>query len=162
MDGEVVMELYLLRHGIAEDHSESGHDEHRVLTATGIRQINHTALVMQMLKIRLDVIITSPLYRTRQTADIIGHSYQLHPIVDDRVGPGFEVNTMQQIVQQVRRPRVLFVGHEPDLGWMVTATTNQRVSVSRASLIRLDGDPGWWKMVFHLSPQAQAALVKFS
>ncbi|MFZ9857663.1 MAG: SixA phosphatase family protein [Roseiflexaceae bacterium] len=156
------MELYLLRHGIAEDHSESGHDMHRVLTAAGIRQINHTALVMQILNIRLDVIITSPLYRTRQTADIIGHSYQLAPIVDERVGPGFEVNTMHQIVQQVRRPRMLFVGHEPDLGWMVTATTNQRVSVSRASLIRLDGEPGRWQLGFNLSPQAQAALVKFS
>lgn len=156
------MELYLLRHGIAEDHSESGHDAHRVLTAAGIRQINHTALVMQMLKIQLDVIITSTLYRTRQTADIIGHTYQLHPIVDDRVSPGFEVNAMQHIVQQVRRPRVLFVGHEPDLGWMVMATTNQRVSVSRASLIRLDGEPGRWQFGFHLSPQAQAALVKFS
>jgi phosphohistidine phosphatase len=156
------MELYLLRHGIAEDHSESGHDAHRVLTAAGIRQINHTALVMQILNIKLDVIITSPLYRTRQTADIIGHSYQLAPVVDERVGPGFEVNTMQQIVQQVRQPRVLFVGHEPDLGWMVTATTNQRVSVSRASLIRLDGEPGRWHLGFHLSPQAQAALAKFS
>ncbi|MFN5061073.1 MAG: SixA phosphatase family protein [Chloroflexota bacterium] len=156
------MELYLLRHGIAEDHSESGHDAHRVLTAAGIRQINHTALVMQILKIQLDAIITSPLYRTRQTADIIGHSYQISPIVDERVSPGFEVNAMQQIVQQVRRPRVLIVGHEPDLGWMVTATTNQRVSVSRASLIRLDGEPGRWQLGFHLSPQAQAALVKFS
>ena len=156
------MELYLLRHGIAEDHSESGHDAHRVLTAAGIRQINHTALVMQILNIGLDAIITSPLYRTRQTADIIGHSYQLQPIVDERVGPGVEVNAMQQIVQQVRRPRVLFVGHEPDLGWLVMATTNQRVSVSRASLIRLEGEPGRWQLGFHLSPQAQAALVKFT
>ncbi|MEY3990439.1 MAG: hypothetical protein RI985_1520 [Chloroflexota bacterium] len=156
------MELYLLRHGIAEDHSESGHDAHRVLTPAGIRQINHTALVMQILNIRLDAIITSPLYRTRQTADIIAHTYKIQPMIDDRVGPGFEVNAMQQIVQKVRLPRVLIVGHEPDLGWMVTATTNQRVSVSRASLIRLDGEPGRWQLGFHLSPQAQAALVKFS
>ena len=156
------MELYLLRHGIAEDHSESGHDAHRILTAAGIRQINHTALVMQMLDIRLDVIITSPLYRTRQTADIIGHTYNLQPLIDERVAPGFEVNVMQLIVQQVRRPRVLFVGHEPDLGWLVTATTNQRVSVARSSLIRLDGEPGRWQLGFHLSPQAQAALVKFT
>jgi phosphohistidine phosphatase len=156
------MEIYLLRHGIAEDHSGSGHDAHRVLTADGIRQINHTALVMQTLNVQLDVIVTSPLYRTRQTADIIGHTYQLQPIVDDRVGPGFEVNVMQLIVQQIRRPRILFVGHEPDLGWLVLATTNQRINVARSSLIRLDGEPGRWQLGFHLSPQAQAALVKFS
>lgn len=156
------MELYLLRHGIAEDHSESGHDAHRILTANGIRQITHTALVMQLLQIQLDLIITSPLYRTRQTADIIGHTYNLQPIIDERLAPGFEVNAMQLLVQQMRRPRVLMVGHEPDLGWLVTATTNQRVSVARASLIRLDGEPGRWQLGFHLSPQAQAALVKYS
>ena len=117
---------------------------------------------MQTLNVQLDVIVTSPLYRTRQTADIIGHTYQLQPIVDDRVGPGFEVNVMQLIVQQIRRPRILFVGHEPDLGWLVLATTNQRINVARSSLIRLDGEPGRWQLGFHLSPQAQAALVKFS
>lgn len=156
------MEVYLLRHGNAEDHSASGHDAHRVLTATGIRQINHTALVMQTLQIQLDAIITSPLYRTRQTADIIGHSYQLQPMVDDRVGPGFEINVMHHILQHLRCPRVLFVGHEPDLGWLVMSATNQRIGVSRASLMRLDGEPGRWQLGFHLSPPAQAALVKYS
>ena len=63
------MELDLLRHGIAEDRSTSGEDAHRVLTAAGIKQITYTALAMQTLEITLDVIVTSPFSRTRQTAD---------------------------------------------------------------------------------------------
>jgi hypothetical protein len=52
------MEVYLLRHGLAEERSESGDDVHRVLTAAGIRQISHTALVMQTLQIQLGAIVT--------------------------------------------------------------------------------------------------------
>lgn len=156
------MEIYLLRHGIAEDRSESGDDAHRVLTAQGIRQISHTALVMQTLHIQLDAIVTSPYYRTRQTADLIAHTFRVPPIVDERLSPGFDVQLLHYVLQQTRQSRVLFVAHEPDLSWIVWAASAQRVKFNRASLVRLSGMPGSWQFEFHLSPQAQATLVKFS
>ena len=101
------MELYLLRHGIAEDRSASGEDAHRVLTAAGIDQITQTALAMLLLQITIDVIITSPFYRTRQTADLIGYNYQLTPVVDNRVAPGFDNKNLLHITQQIQKNSVL-------------------------------------------------------
>jgi phosphohistidine phosphatase len=156
------MEVYLLRHGLAEERSESGDDVHRVLTAAGIRQISHTALVMQTLQIQLGAIVTSPYYRTRQTADLIAHTYRIPPVVDERLSPGFDLQLLHQVLQQSRQSRVLVVAHEPDLSWIVWAASAHRVKFSRGSLARLDGMPGSWQFGFHLSPQAQAALVKFT
>lgn len=156
------MEVYLLRHGVAEDRSESGDDAHRVLTAAGIRQISHTALVMQTLQIRIDAIVTSPYYRARQTADLIAHTYRTAPIVDERLSPGFDLQILHLSLQQLQRAHVLYVGHEPDLSWVVWVATAQRIKFNRAALVRLDGMPGAWQFGFHLSPQAQAALVKYS
>jgi len=156
------MELYLLRHGIAEDRSTSGEDAHRVLTEAGIKQITHTALVMQTLNITLDAIVTSPFYRTRQTADLVGHNYQLTPIVDNRVAPGFDDKNLIHITQQLQKNHLLFVGHEPDLSWIVWTLIGQRINVPRASLIRLDSKARGWQLMYNLAPQAQAALLKYS
>ena len=156
------MELYLLRHGIAEDRSASGEDAHRVLTAAGIKQITHTALAMQTLQISLDVIVASPFYRTRQTADLIGHNYQLTPVVDNRVAPGFDDKNLLHITQQLQKNKALFVGHEPDLSWIVWTLVGQRINVPRAALMRLDSSPRGWQLMYNLAPQAQAALLKYS
>ena len=156
------MELYLLRHATAEERSASGADAERVLTPAGINQATHTAMAMQTLNIRLNTIATSPYYRTRQTADIIGHNYRLTPVVDERLAPGFDVHVINHIVQQIPTHNILVVGHEPDLSWLVWSLVGQRVNVPRAGLLRLDRTAHGWHFVFELTPQAQAALVKYS
>lgn len=156
------MELYLLRHAIAEERSASGVDAQRVLTPAGITQTTHTAMAMQTLNIRLDTIATSPFYRARQTADIIAHSYQLTPVVDERLAPGLDVNVINHIVQQIPNQHVLVVGHEPDLSWLVWSLAGKRITMPRAGLVRLDRTPHGWNLAFELTPQAQAALAKYS
>ena len=155
------MELYLLRHGIAEDRSASGEDAHRVLTAAGIDQITQTALAMLLLQITIDVIITSPFYRTRQTADLIGYNYQLTPVVDNRVAPGFDNKNLLHLTQQIQKNSVLIVGHEPDLSWVVWALVGKRINVPRATLLRLDLSSRGWQFMYNLAPHAQAMLLKY-
>lgn len=156
------MELYLLRHAIAEERSASGDDAHRVLTPAGITQATHSAMAMQALNIRLHTIATSPFYRTRQTADIIAHSYQLQPVVDERLAPGFDVHVVNHIVQQIPTHNILIVGHEPDLSWVIWSLVNKRVNVQRAGLFRLDRTAQGWTFVYELDPPAQVALIKYS
>ena len=65
-------ELYLIRHALAEERGDKWPDDsRRPLTAGGIAKMKKTARGLARLDIRLDVILTSPLVRTRQTADIV-------------------------------------------------------------------------------------------
>ncbi len=156
------MELYLLRHAIAEERSASGIDAQRVLTAAGISQITITAQAMRALNIQINTIATSPFYRARQTADIIAHSYQLPPVVDERLAPGLDINVINHIVQQIPTHNIIIVGHEPDLSWLVWSLAGQRITMPRAGLVRLDRTAQGWNFVYELTPQAQAALAKYS
>ena len=67
------MELFILRHGIAElrDASSSMKDSERSLTLEGERKTRRIAKGMEALALSFDVILTSPFRRARQTADIV-------------------------------------------------------------------------------------------
>jgi phosphohistidine phosphatase len=70
------MYLYLIRHGIAEDPdplvpNSIASDEIRTLTKTGRKKFTQVAAKLQELELTFDLIITSPLVRARQTAEIL-------------------------------------------------------------------------------------------
>jgi phosphohistidine phosphatase len=69
------MYLYLIRHGIAEDPDPLvdpiERDESRVLTKIGRKKVIQVADRFKRLEINFDLLITSPLIRARQTADIL-------------------------------------------------------------------------------------------
>jgi phosphohistidine phosphatase len=78
------MYFYLIRHGIAEDvasttlgdknvshHSEIDRDELRALTKVGRKKIAQVADRLAGLDVTFDLIVTSPLVRAHQTAEIL-------------------------------------------------------------------------------------------
>ena len=67
------MNLYLMRHGIAltRDDPSVAHDAERPLTGKGVKRMRKAAKGLRELAIRFDSILTSPLSRARQTADIV-------------------------------------------------------------------------------------------
>jgi phosphohistidine phosphatase len=72
--------LYLIRHGVAEERGEEYPDDSkRPLTAQGISRLRKEAQALDELGITIDQIITSPLLRTRQTADVIAESLKGKP-----------------------------------------------------------------------------------
>ena len=68
-----IMNLYLMRHGIAltRDDPSVAHDAERPLTGKGVKRMRKAAKGLRELAIRFDSILTSPLSRARQTADIV-------------------------------------------------------------------------------------------
>ena len=67
------MYLYLIRHGIAEDLDPAdsiANDELRCLTTAGRKRVEQVADRLDKLELKFDLIITSPLVRARQTAEI--------------------------------------------------------------------------------------------
>ena len=67
------MNLYLMRHGIAVAAGDPSitQDSQRPLTNKGIKRIRRAARGLRRLGIDFDIILTSPILRARQTADIV-------------------------------------------------------------------------------------------
>src|SRR2546430_11661674 len=66
-----VMQLYVVRHGIVVESGEGIPDEWRPLTDKGRRRFQKMARTFAKLGRRLDLILTSPLVRAMQTAEIL-------------------------------------------------------------------------------------------
>lgn len=64
-------QLYLIRHGIAIEREKYEQDEFRPLTDIGQQKTLQVAQRLSKMAIKFDVILTSPLVRARQTAEIL-------------------------------------------------------------------------------------------
>ncbi len=112
------MDLYFLRHGLAGNREDwKGDDSARPLTKAGKKHMAEEGRAMADLKMNIDAIITSPLVRALQTAEIASKYLDLEDSVvqDQRVGPGFDVRRLREILREHENDQALmFVGHEPD------------------------------------------------
>ena len=117
------MELYFLRHGLAGERSEwIGHDEDRPLTAAGEAQTAREAVGLARLGLIPDLILSSPLVRARQTAEILAQELGIPERVatDEQLSPGFGRKELRRIVSEHgRRNKLMLVGHEPDFSKVI-------------------------------------------
>src|SRR5208283_3739184 len=73
------MKLYVLRHAEAEPGAGGTSDEARQLTERGKARMAEAARGMRRLGLEFDAILTSPLARARQTAEIVAAEYDNQP-----------------------------------------------------------------------------------
>ena len=117
------MKLYFLRHGLAGDRETwTGDDFDRPLTDDGKERMAREAATLAQLSLDLDVILTSPLVRAYQTAEIIAQQLNLTDklVKDERLAPGFGSNQLAKIVKAYPEAKALMlVGHEPDFSQVI-------------------------------------------
>jgi len=114
------MKLYLLRHGDAGEAGDPRYKENeRPLTPKGIQRTKQLAHVLREMEISFDAVLTSPLTRARETAEIIVRGLKLpDPLrVSEYLAPS---GSMEELVHQINMIRptpksVLLAGHEPYL-----------------------------------------------
>jgi phosphohistidine phosphatase len=125
----MVMELFLLRHGLAVERGTHGFEEDssRPLTPKGRRQMRKIAAAMKQLAPDLDLVLSSPLVRAKQTAEIVARGLKLEKCLkfSNALAPG---GTASVLLRQLQREKpapgkVLLVGHEPDLSRLVSLFT---------------------------------------
>lgn len=116
-------DLLLLRHGIAEPREDGRSDAARALTAAGRRRCAAVLTRLRQRGLAADLMLSSPLVRARQTAELAVHANlapSLELAEDLRPGgaPLSQLATWLAVVPARcgQRPRLLLVGHEPDLG----------------------------------------------
>ena len=122
------MKLYLMRHGPAEDRADSGLDGDRALTEAGRKRVKSVARLLVDVGEVPSHIITSPLVRAVQTAEIVALTTKMDSrsgSVEVRrelsPGSGAEAGAMAQRLSTEGCKRVLFVGHEPDLSALASS-----------------------------------------
>jgi phosphohistidine phosphatase len=113
------MNCYFLRHGIAVEPDEwKGRDFDRPLTREGIERMERVARAIAELPLELDAIVTSPLLRARQTAEIVGSQLKLRDeiVEDTRLAGGFDARGLSAILAEHERAQaIMLVGHEPTM-----------------------------------------------
>jgi phosphohistidine phosphatase len=113
-------ELYLVRHAIAADRGDEWPDDtKRPLTVRGISRFKDVVRGLRRLDVTVDEIFTSPLVRTRQTADLLAAGLGSKPVIKslEALAPGHSPATvMAQLAKVSHRSRIALVGHEPGLG----------------------------------------------
>jgi len=110
--------VYLVRHGIAEEHSPTG-DAGRRLTEAGIRKLRQAALGLKRLGIVPDVVLSSPLRRAEETAMLLAEvlAPDVAAAVFAPLSPGHSPGDAVRALREYRRAQhVMLVGHQPDLG----------------------------------------------
>lgn len=138
------LELYLIRHGVAAERGEDYPDDSkRPLTNAGISRLRKEAKALDELGVALDHIITSPLARTRQTADIFAESLKSKPSVSqsDALAPaGTSTAVIQELAKHMRKARIALVGHEPNIGELAGRLIGARMPLEfkKGAICRID------------------------
>jgi phosphohistidine phosphatase len=138
------LELYLIRHGLAAERGdEYPDDSKRPLTGAGIAALRKEARALDALGIGFDHIITSPLVRTRQTADVFAEHLKSKPSVSnsDALAPaGSPSAVVQDVVKHARKGRIALVGHEPNIGELAARLIGSRTPIAfkKGAICRID------------------------
>lgn len=117
-DGALSMIVYLVRHADAVDRGADIPDANRYLTSKGRELFRKTARTMVRSGASPDAILTSPLVRAVQTAEILAERTRFAGpcVASAALAPGFALPGFRSILSDLPPLReVALVGHDPDL-----------------------------------------------
>src|SRR6185295_3715363 len=117
------MRLYFLRHGEADWPNWDKPDDERPLTERGKKEMRKVAKFFRALDVPLDDILSSPLPRARQTADIVAERFKLHVRERDALAAGFSLSGLKELVQEYPVDNLMIVGHEPNFTEVISELT---------------------------------------
>ena len=119
------MNLYLIRHAIAEEESPSGEDSQRELTDKGAKKMRIIAKGLRTLGVEFDLILSSPYIRAVQTAEILSEVFKKKKFVlSDHLMPAGDMDLLiAEINEKYTVDSLAIVGHEPYLSTLVSLLT---------------------------------------
>lgn len=141
------MKVYLVRHGIAQERIGGAvlNDSMRPLTEEGRTETKEVAHGLKRLNVKPDLVVSSPLVRARQTAEIIrevlGTTEELK--ITDSLSPGGSASGVYKFLRQFNDvDEICLVGHEPDIGrlagTLLWAGPELDIPFKKAGVCRID------------------------
>lgn len=126
------MRVFLVRHAEA---APGEPDELRSLTGAG--RAAARALGKRLAGEQPTAVVSSPLLRARETADLIARACKLDATTDERLAPGATTDTLREATA-AKGDTVVAVGHQPDCSEIVFALTERDVSFPPAGVAELE------------------------
>ena len=135
------MHLYFLRHGEADWPGWTKPDDERPLTDFGKKEVRQVARFLNSLKVKPDLVITSPLPRASQTAEAAAEQLKTKLRQDEALEPGFGISELRTLLKRHDSKVLMLVGHEPDFSSVISALTGASLKLSKAGVALVDIDP---------------------
>ncbi len=158
------MQLYVVRHAIAEEARPGQADGTRALTEDGIQRSKRAVKGMRRLKICFDRVLSSPWVRARETAAMLDSICDADPIITDLLIQSPRAELLALIAERGEDTAV--VGHEPWLGelvaWLAFGDTRhgEALMLKKAGVVWLEGSavPGGMQVRAVLPPSVLRAV----
>ncbi|HEX2768322.1 MAG TPA: histidine phosphatase family protein [Geobacteraceae bacterium] len=140
------MKLLVVRHAAAVERSPDISEVTRYLTPEGRALFRKTARTMLKNGVEPGLILTSPLLRAVQTADILAETlaYSGPFMVRDELKPGFDMQALEKLLDDYRSvDEMVLVGHEPDLSTIVSFLISRPggFNFKKGAAVKLKIDP---------------------
>jgi phosphohistidine phosphatase len=140
------MDVWLLRHALAEDAAPSGRDADRRLTPAGAARASAVARGLAKMASGIEAVLTSPYRRAKETAEPAAKALGV-PVTESRaLEPGHSPDEVLKQLAVSSWEQVLLVGHEPLLGSIVGVVVfgdeDHAIPLKKAQLAHLRWSPG--------------------
>ena len=132
------MKLCFLRHGEADWPNWTKPDNERPLTERGRREMKRVAKFLERLKLVPDVILTSPLPRASQTAEIVGKRLGIELQTEPALAHDFNIERLRRLLAKRDAECVMIVGHEPEFSEIIGELTGGKTKISKAGVALLE------------------------
>ena len=136
------MKLCFLRHGEADWPNWNKPDDERPLTERGRKEMKRVAKFLERLKFSADAILTSPLPRASQTAEIVANRLQVELKTEAALAHGFNVERLRRLLGNADAGCVMVVGHEPAFSEVIKELTGGEIKLSKAGVALLEVNHG--------------------
>jgi phosphohistidine phosphatase len=140
------MQIYLLRHGIAEDYAATGLDSDRALTAEGRKKLREVLEASRRAGLQPQLILTSPYRRAVETAEIAADAlrYAGKLVTIDALTPEADPRELWDELRAHRGfEQILLASHEPlmsrSAAYMLDAPA-LAIDFKKAGILRIDID----------------------
>ena len=164
------MEIYLVRHGLAVERGSKGiaSDAERPLTEEGIRRMRVQARGLAALECRAKTVLTSPLVRAVQTAELVraalGEGAEV--VETPALKPAARPEGALRLIAEREEPALVLVGHEPFLSeftsLLLVGDTRMAVDFKKGGacciVFQDDVAAGKGTLEWHVPPKALRSL----
>ena len=162
--------IYLVRHAIAAERGRQWPDDtKRPLTHKGAARMRQIVMGLRALGVEFDLVLTSPLVRARQTAELLIAGVRSKPALEvtDALAPGEPpVKVAAMLAKHAGRCSIALVGHEPGLGELAAWLTgsNKPFVMKKGGVCRIEvtamPPARQGQVVWHATPKMLRALAR--
>jgi len=158
------MQLFAIRHAVAEDVGAHIADSERQLTDAGRTKLRQVVRGLRSLDVRFDRVLTSPWKRATQTARQLAPIAGGEPIVTELLTHTPRAELLALIAE--RNETTAVVGHEPWLGeltaWLLFGDTKHgdALLIKKSGVLWLEGSavPGGMQLRAAIPPKLLRAI----